>query len=108
MGAKKHESGEVTMSALDLMRAADALTGVKPGMTHREIAQAQDLTREELEERYETQTEERANGSDEAGRVLDPRSRGESVRRTQADRLKVGEGARLARHQAGRSAKPGP
>jgi len=27
MGAKKHESGEVTMSALDLMRAADALTG---------------------------------------------------------------------------------
>jgi len=49
---KAIEPGEVTMSALDLMRAADALTGVHVGMTPREIVQAQDLTREELEDCY--------------------------------------------------------
>src|SRR5713101_2033332 len=108
MPKKETPPGEVTMSALDLMRAADALTGVKPGRPPQEISRLQDLTREELEERYETQQEERNGPSNEAGRVPDPRSRGEGVRRTQADRLKVGEGARLARDQAGRSAKPSP
>jgi hypothetical protein len=47
--------GEVTMSASELMKAADALTGVKLEMSHREIAERQNISREELEARHEEQ-----------------------------------------------------
>src|SRR5207249_5702669 len=99
--------GDVTQDARELVRSADALTGCRPGMPHREIVERQDISREELEARYEAlhpQTEEEAvdGPADEALRVLDPRRGREDIRRPQARGLQVARDPRPARDQAGR------
>jgi hypothetical protein len=91
--------GTITMTAIELMRAADALTGVQPGMSHKEISERQDVTREELEERYEQfmQAQEAIEHDDErsstrsnsTGRVQAGGDLGEGIRGLEADGLSL-------------------
>lgn len=53
--------------ALDLMQAADALTGVEPGMSPASIARLQDVPRERLEATYLTGRYRAARTSHERG-----------------------------------------
>src|SRR5437879_1768374 len=105
----KSTPGEVTMTALALMDAADTLTGVTPSMTTLEISRLQNVTRDELEQRHEDLQQAREGHAQEEGtdhvererngnarnpgRVHPDRDLGEGVRGLQADGVAV-EGIR--------------